>query len=262
MPLHQSLLDLAELAPRCSSPATARGLLTEAQDLTRNALEHRENEVTLAAWYSRIITDILRSPGVSNELGAVRATGSVALGDATPATPITWLATQDDNSALVELFASVGLAAGSVPDATASRVDAGLPVGIDGEAALLDEALTQRPPALQLVNSLPDPEQAVDISAHLLRPIQALARWVAPAPRPTPDRLAIGRERELLSDSDAHTLTLAWGTGMALRMKTWMDHVDGSDLLFGELPPLDRTGYGSACRMVAEVFDSLSARER
>lgn len=61
MPLHQSLADLSELAVHCQSPATARGLLAEAQDLLRNSLDHRADELELAAWFSRVITDIVRS---------------------------------------------------------------------------------------------------------------------------------------------------------------------------------------------------------
>ena len=47
MALHQSLLDLSELAPHCQSRATARGLLAEAQDILRNAVAHQDNEIEL-----------------------------------------------------------------------------------------------------------------------------------------------------------------------------------------------------------------------
>lgn len=88
MPLHQSLADLSELAAHCQSPATARGLLAEAQDLLHNSLDHSANELELATWFSRIITDIVRSPGVASP---VRLSGPVARGDALPSMTITWL---------------------------------------------------------------------------------------------------------------------------------------------------------------------------
>ncbi len=254
MALHQSLLDLSELAPRCESPATARGLLEESQDLLCNALDHRESEVQLAAWFSRLVTDIVRSPAIASP---VRLTGSVATGDATATSRICWLG---EDARLEELLCSSGLDAGPAAEGIAERIDAGLPIGPAGEETLLEAALSQRPPALQLHHGLPDRNQPVDVHAHLLDPIQAIARWAAPAPRPALDRLALAQERQLLLPEETQSLSLAWGTGLALEMRAWRDHVDSTQLTFGDLPALDRTAYGSACRLVAEAFDSLHAR--
>ncbi|MFW9243216.1 hypothetical protein [Corynebacterium striatum] len=254
MPLHQSLADLSELAAHCQSPATARGLLAEAQDLLRNSLDHRADELELAAWFSRVITDIVRSPGVSSP---VRLSGPAARGDALPSMVVTWLG---DDSELESIISDAGLKGSSVAESTASRADAGLPLGAGSEAELLSAALDQRPPALRLVDGLPDRNAPVDVQAGLLAPIAAIARWAAPAPRPTPDRLAIGVEREWLEASEAEALSLSWGTGIALELRRWRDGVDSHSAVLEDLPPLDRTAYGSACRTVSGIFESITQR--
>ena len=93
MALHQSLLDLSELAPHCQSRATARGLLAEAQDILRNAVAHQDNEVELAHWYSHLLVDIVRSPGVNSP---VRLTGAAARGDQLPSMPVEWIGQDSD----------------------------------------------------------------------------------------------------------------------------------------------------------------------
>ena len=254
MALHQSLLDLSELAPHCQSRATARGLLAEAQDILRNAVAHQDNEIELAHWYSRLITDSVRSPGVNSP---VRLSGAAARGDQLPSMPVEWMG---DDVDLQEVFADVGLQAQVAADSIAARVDAGLPLGNGGEQALLEEALAQRPPALKMVDGLPDRDAAVDIKATLLSPIAAIARWAAPGPRPTVDRLAIGVERDLLSAADAESLDLAWRTGYALELRRWYEGVSDRPVTLRDLPPLDRTAYGSACRIVSAAFESISRR--
>ena len=110
MALHQSLLDLSELAPHCQSRATARGLLAEAQDILRNAVAHQDNEIELAHWYSRLITDIVRSPGVNSP---VRLSGAAARGDQLPSMPVVWMG---DDADLQKVFADVGLQAHAAAD--------------------------------------------------------------------------------------------------------------------------------------------------
>ena len=161
---------------------------------------------------------------------------------------------------LQEVFADVGLQAQVAADSIAARVDAGLPLGNGGEQALLEEALAQRPPALKVVDGLPDRDAAVDIKATLLSPIAAIARWAAPGPRPTVDRLAIGVERDLLSAADAEALDLAWRTGYALELRRWYEGVSDHSATLRDLPPLDRTAYGSACRIVSAAFESIARR--
>ena len=124
MALHQSLLDLSELAPHCQSRATARGLLAEAQDILRNAVAHQDNEIELAHWYSRLITDIVRSPGVNSP---VRLSGAAARGDQLPSMPVEWMG---DDADLQDVFADVGLQAHAAADSIAARVDAGLPLSL------------------------------------------------------------------------------------------------------------------------------------
>lgn len=254
MALHQSLLDLSELAPHCQSRATARGLLAEAQDILRNAVAHQDNEIELAHWYSRLVTDIVRAPGVN---APVRLTGAAARGDQLPSIPVEWIGQDAD---LQGVFSDVGLQAQEATDSIVTRVDAGLPLGSGGEHALLEEALSQRPPALKMVDGLPDRDTAVDIKTTLLSPIAAVARWAAPGPRPTVDRLAIGVERGLLSASDAESLDLAWRTGYALELRRWYERVSDHAATLRDLPSLDRTAYGSACRIVSATFESITRR--
>lgn len=254
--LHTSLQELAAQANRCDSRAAARGILSEAQELLRNALRHRENETELSAWFSRVVSDVVLSPAVASH---VRLTGAVSRGDAIPSMPITWLGKDDE---LLELFESVGLQGREAEeDFLAWRVDAGYPVGIGGEQQLLQEALDLRPPALAVVNGLPDPETQVDIEAYLLAPIAGIARWATPSPRPTLDRLEIAIERQLLSPSEAQSLSVAWETGISIEMRRWLENMDGRSTTLANLPALDRTAYGAACRLVAETFAAISARE-
>ena len=254
MSLHESLTDLSELAARCHSPAHARGVLEEAQSLIRNATEHRADGVELAAWFSRIVTDVVRSPGLSSP---VRLTGPAARGDLLPSMRITWLGHAEQ---LVSVFTDAGLRCEAVEETASTRADAGLPLGAGGEDELYADALAKRPAPLQLVDGLPARTAQVAVRPSLLAPVSALARWAAPAPRPTPDRLAIGVERELLTVSEAEGLTLAWGTGVALELGRWHDGVDKHSVTLADLAPLDRTAYGSACRTVSAAVESIIAR--
>ncbi|OFR67291.1 hypothetical protein [Corynebacterium sp. HMSC078H07] len=254
MSLHESLTDLSELAAHCHSPAHARGLLEEAQDLLRNATAHRADSLELAAWFSRIVTDLVRSPGLSSP---VRLTGPAARGDLLPSMRITWLG---EDEQLEGVITEAGLKCSAVEETTSARADAGLPVGHGGEEELYADALAKRPAPLTLVDGLPDRAADVAIRATLLAPVSAIARWAAPAPRPTPDRLAIGVERELLTASEAEGLSLAWGTGMALELGRWYEGVDKHSVALGDLPPLDRTAYGSACRTVSATVEAIVAR--
>lgn len=254
MPLHESLTDLSELATHCQSPAHARGLLEEAQDLVRNATAHRGDGVELAAWFSRVVTDIVRSPGLASP---VRLTGAAARGDLLPSLPITWLSTDEQ---LEKVITEAGLTCGAVQDCASTRADAGLPLGSGGEEELYAEAVSQRPAPLKLVDGLPDRLADVSIRFSLLAPISAIARWAAPAPRPTQDRLAIGVERELLTTAEAEGLSLAWGTGIALELGRWYEGVVQHSIVLGDLPPLDRTAYGSACRTVSAACESIMIR--
>lgn len=253
--LHSSLRELGLQANRCESTAAARGILSEAQELLRNALRHRESETELTAWFSRLVSDVVRSPAIASP---VRLTGAVSRGDAIPSMPITWLG---EDEQLLEILESVGLKGRQAEDEfLAWRVDAGYPVGIGGEQQLLHEALSLRPPALKVVNGLPDPDSEVDIESYLLAPIAGIARWAAPSPRPTLDRLEIAIERQLLSPSESQSLAAAWETAVSIAMRRWLSNMDGHSTTLDNLPALDRTAYGAACRLVAQTFAAISAR--
>lgn len=255
MALHPSLLELAETAPRCESETAARGVLAESLELLRNALEHKEKETALAAWFSRIVVDTIHSPALDS---SVRVTGAFGRGDGIPTIPVIYLG-KDER--VEELFNAIGLRHGQADDTFPRRVDSGLPVGAGGEEALLQDALNKRPPAVQLVDGLPDRNVEVDIQSTLLAPIAAIARWAAPSPRPTPDRLAIAGERELLQVSEVDALTAAWETGLQIELGRWYDHVADHPAILADLTPYTRTAYGSATRTVAEVISALEARE-
>lgn len=118
--LHQSLLDLAEQAPRCEDVATVRGVLTESHELLRNALAHRGPEVELSRWYSTLVLDALHSPAMTRLTGRAGAeiilTGAIGRGDGLPTSRIQWLTVLADDSedtdadiAVADLLTSVGL---------------------------------------------------------------------------------------------------------------------------------------------------------
>ncbi|WP_165242023.1 hypothetical protein [Corynebacterium lizhenjunii] len=251
MALHPSLLALSEVALHCDSRAAARGIVAESQQMLRNAVEHREDEEALAAWFSRLVCDLVRCPAVDSQ---VRLTGAVATGDALPTSPIRWLG---EDPELAQFLTEVGLYGDPVALTPEYAADAGL---VSAHAPGLEIALNQRPPHMQMVYGLPDRAAVVDIQGHLLSPIRAIARWAAPAPRQVADRLAIGRERELLTAAEADALSQAWATGLALELRNWHTHVTSADLCWDDLTALDRTAYGAASRMVAQVCDSLGAR--
>ncbi|HCD2851093.1 TPA: hypothetical protein NBL89_001569, partial [Corynebacterium striatum] len=69
-----------------------------------------------------------------------------------------------------------------------------------------------------------------------------------------------GVERECLEASEAEALSLSWGTGIALELRRWRDGVDSHSAVLEDLPPLDRTAYGSACRTVSAIFESITQR--
>lgn len=64
--LHESLTELAELAPQCSDTPTVRGVLAESQDLVRNAIDHGERPQALVEWFSRLVTDVLHSEAIAD----------------------------------------------------------------------------------------------------------------------------------------------------------------------------------------------------
>lgn len=215
--LHESLLDLAEQAPRCQQVATARGVLAESHDLLRNALAHDTPGAELTHWYSTLISDTLHSPALSALLGENQLvlTGAIGRGDGFPTSRVEWLLITADptetgeaaNAELTALLQSVGVNAAPLGgkfspttkegwlqrirqatdsgDPTAIEVfaDAGtwfreqLLTDLGSVLPLLHEAIAHRPPALRREHGLPDRESPVDLRRELLTPVTDLARW-------------------------------------------------------------------------------------
>ncbi|AGF71873.1 putative nucleotidyltransferase substrate binding domain-containing protein [Corynebacterium halotolerans] len=294
--LHQSLLDLAAQAPLSGTGATARGVLAESHELLRNALDHREPETELVTWYSTLVADTLSCPAAVELSGGARVvpSGAVGRGDALPTSPVTWLTVTtgapSGNPAeeLAELVAGAGLPVGTTApalapapaevwraradaavadgdaDLIAELADAGLLTAPGPVPALLEQAVGQRPASLRSHDGLPDRSMPVDVLSDILVPVSAVARWAGlaagTADRSTPGRIAAGQEGGLLSAGEGDALQQAWGTGLALQFRRWVDRVDGHPAILGDLTALDRTAYGAAARMVAGVLRSLAAR--
>lgn len=114
--LHESLTELAELAPQCSDTPTVRGVLAESQDLVRNAIDHGERPQALVEWFSRLVTDVLHSEAIADMTGGAQLvlTGAIGRGDALPSSPIKWLTVGEshvDTTPVSDLITSVGLVA-------------------------------------------------------------------------------------------------------------------------------------------------------
>jgi hypothetical protein len=264
--LHPSLRDLAEQAPLSTTTATARGVLVEAQQLLRNALDHRTPETALTVWFSDLVLATLGCPAVVDTLSVpLTPTGDFARGDALPTSPVIWFAEPEaDTSALTELLTSAGLTVAEPPTdeaaLLAARVDAHLVTPATVADELLQLAISHRPPALRALAGLPDPDVTADVTATLLRPISDVARWAAPVERSTLDRLAAGHNRELLTEEEVEALSQAWETALALQFRRWADRVDSRPTTLGDLPALHRSAYGAAARQVAGVLRALAGR--
>lgn len=264
--LHPSLRDLAEQAPLSTTTATARGVLVEAQQLLRNALEHRTPESALTVWFSDLVLATLACPAVVGALPSpVTPTGPFARGDALPTSAVTWFAEPGaDTTGLADLLTSADLAVGVPPadDAglLAARVDAHLLTPTSPSDELLHLAVSHRPPAFRALAGLPDPDMPVDVTSSLLRPIADIARWAAPGQRSTPERLEAGHDRGLLTEDEVQALSQAWETALALQFRRWADRVDSQPAALGDLPALHRSAYGAAARQVAGVLRALAGR--
>lgn len=215
--LHESLLDLAEQAPRCEQVATVRGVLAESHELLRNALAHDTPAVELTHWYSTLVSDALHSPAITELLGKNQLvlTGAIGRGDGFPTSKVEWLLVTADptetgaeaNGEISTILRSVGLipapltaefsptthpewlhrieqaTAQGDPTAIGVFADAGtwfrehLLSHLGSVLPLLHEAIDHRPPALRSANGLPDRESVVDIRRELLAPVTDLARW-------------------------------------------------------------------------------------
>lgn len=288
--MHPSLSELTTEARRASSPAMARGILAEAQELMRNALDHGESETALAFWFSRTLQEWAESPAVEEITGGARLqfTGAVARFDAIPTDRVTWFLIGDApgaNEQLRELFDGADLHVGDLPapapredwDAAAARaaeqgdvdklaywVDTGY---LDDPAvadALLVPSLAHMPPALRLAEGLPDYDTPVDVRGTLMEPVVAVARWAGlladASSGDAPHRLDRARDHGVLTEDEAEALTQAWATGLSMELRSWRHGTWGEEETMRSLPSLDRSAYGAAARLVSVALRSIAGR--
>ncbi|AKK10689.1 putative nucleotidyltransferase substrate binding domain-containing protein [Corynebacterium uterequi] len=265
MPLHESLLDLGELAPRCDSLAAAKGVLAESQELLLNALAHRFDPPELVCWLSKLVRDVVRSPAVVELSGApLQVTGAFARGDATPTTVVEWLAAPAGNREIVELLAATGWRGRSVdaPDAPA-LLDAGVATAFAPTSAWAD-VVRHRPEAMHTADGRPDDSVVIRTQTALLRPIADLARWAAgeraAAVVGTCERLSEGVARGVLTDVELEDLLRARRTGMELALLRWKAHTSDEAVAWSDMPALQRSAYGEAARTLAAVVSMVAAR--
>lgn len=270
-----------------------RGVLAEAQDLVRNAVDHDEAPQDLVVWFSALVTDALHSPAIPELTGGATLvlTGSVGRGDALPNSPIKWLAVgpaDADTQPLTDLITAVGLNTDVTPlgvgtrskeewkAAIATATSAELAIFADAGTWLLDEVLRRkehhcllvdaialRPPAVQVYEGLPDRDVSVDVRRDLLYPIIAIARWAGVAAGSTAlttlDRIAAGLAAGVLNQAQADYLREAWDAGLQLQFRRWTDRIDNQSSTAEYLPALQRSIYGASSRLVSEVAHSLAA---
>ncbi|MDO5669649.1 MAG: putative nucleotidyltransferase substrate binding domain-containing protein [Corynebacterium sp.] len=288
--MHPSLSELNTEARRASSPTMARGILAEAQELMRNALDHGESEPALALWFSHTLQEWALSPAVEEITGGSRLlfTGPVARCDAIPTDTVTWFIigeAPDANEQLRELVDAAALPVGDLPapapqahwDAAASAaasqgdadklaywVDAGY---LDGPAvaeALLAPSLAHLPPMLRLAEGLPDYDTPVDVRGSLMDPVVAVARWAGLLAGArggnAPHRLGTAQHQGILTEDEAEALTQAWSTGLSMELRAWRHGTWGQEETMRSLPSLDRSAYGAAARLVSVALRSIAGR--
>lgn len=288
--MHASLDELTLDARNSSSPAMARGIMTEAQDLLRNALDHGESERALAHWFSRTLQELMGSPALVELVDSARLlpTGALARGDATPTDTVTWIIvgfSVGGNERVGGLFAGAGLPVGElrapaspevwrerVDEAVEKRdvaeiemfVDCGLLTGPTPADLLATASLGHLPPTLRLAEGLPDYSTPVDVRGILLEPAVAVARWAGLLADATggdvAHRLSAAADRDVLTADEAEALTQAWDTGLTLELRRWRHHAWDDSTMLSSLPALDRSAYGAAARLVSVALRSLAGR--
>lgn len=260
-PLHESLTELADLAPTCASPATAKGVIAESHELMRKALAHRDDPATLVHWYSGVVRDVLASPGVAELTGGVDLvpTGPLGRQEALPGAPVQWLAPGPDP----ETLSPVGLNGRAVEPDELALIDASQHAPNGHDPALLRRAVGHRPAGLHAIDGLPDHSVLAEVRGNLLVPVADVARWAAGSeagrlPR-TPDRLTAGVTAGVLTENERADLEQAWHTALGLSLRRWVDRVSDSGPL-SELSGLDRSAYGESGRTIGAVIRALATR--
>ncbi|MBG9319344.1 nucleotidyltransferase [Corynebacterium belfantii] len=290
--LHESLTELAELAPQCSDTPTVRGVLAESQDLVRNAIDHGERPQALVEWFSRLVSDVLHSEAIADMTGGAQLvlTGAIGRGDALPFSPIKWLTVGEshvDTTPVSDLITSVGLVAehtrlgptartkqewlSMIGTAQGSELavfaDAGTwcleeVVALPDHKPLLTDAIEHRPPTLRTHDGLPSRDMSVDIRKDLLYPIIAIARWAGVAAHSrdfsTRRRIPAAVAAGILTTSQADFLRQAWDAGLQLQFRRWTDRVHSHAATAESLPAIQRSIYGASSRLVSDVIRALA----
>ncbi|MBP3088841.1 nucleotidyltransferase [Corynebacterium sp. sy017] len=128
---------------------------------------------------------------------------------------------------------------------------------------LLVDAISQRPPALsKTLTGLPDKDTYIDIRKDLLHVIIALARWAGMAAQSphtaTLNRIDDAKAAGVLSDLQSDYLREAWHAGLQLQMNRWANRVHNNATTPEALSAIQRSTFGAASRLVADVARSLA----
>ncbi|MCK7642785.1 nucleotidyltransferase [Corynebacterium sp. CCM 8835] len=129
---------------------------------------------------------------------------------------------------------------------------------------LLAEAVEHRPPAVRSREGLPRKDVAIDVQGQLLTPLGQIARWAGVAAGCTqtgvPERIGAARAAGVLLPSEADYLLEAWEAGLELTLTRWLERVQDEPTTLDMLPQLQRSTFGAACRMLADVTRSTAER--
>lgn len=94
--LHESLVELSREATACRTHSHARGILSEAHHLLRNALDHSGDPTLLMSWYCDVVRNVFHSPATALPRingravlpSAVELGGDFSRGEGLPTSPI------------------------------------------------------------------------------------------------------------------------------------------------------------------------------
>ncbi|MDO5513078.1 putative nucleotidyltransferase substrate binding domain-containing protein [Corynebacterium sp.] len=288
--MHVSLHELTTEARGASSPAMARGILAEAQELFRNALDHGETAVDLGIWYSRTLQEWADSPAVTELVDGARLvfTGPVARLDALPTDPLSWIiigASPEGNKRLRQFVEGMDLTVVDLEDPGTDRewearaeaaaregdhrkvamfVDTGFLRDPALAELLIEPSVRHLPPTLRLADGLPDYSTPVDVQGTLIDPVVEVARWAGllagTTDGDTHHRLTQAQAQGVLTEDEAQALNQTWDTGLALELRRWRFNAWDADTSMRSLPSLDRSAYGAAARLVSVALRSIAGR--
>lgn len=217
--LHSSLQDLTAEAPHAHNLAMLKGILVEAADLARNAVDHASDPLALSRWYATIVRGALASPAAQTHLAGypLFPTGALGRGEALPSSPLRLVCVDPNVGALpptalelLDAFAAAGAPLAVVnlmepeysllPDndlgyrpAVIDALDSGVPevvvAFLSGQTArkaqeamaeeFVNYTFSRKPPAVRAEGGLPVLEMDLDVDWDLIAPTVRLARWYA-----------------------------------------------------------------------------------